>query len=394
MFQEKSDLFPGPTRRVGERLLPFLANEMYLSIFDYFRPSDGLTERQSRRILLSLSRVCRFFRAVTIPHIFHTIRFEFPNSLAVEWQNCLHFCKALDLYHEPAVAFALYVKNCLMGPSGNSTMVPGYPGCMVMYSRAIPCLGYLESLSLSSMPIQCHLFQGIKTMKHLKVFSIQNCGFGDAILSTDAVAFSLIKFELFGTSAIPDDLYTFINPVSLRALKTDNWEFTKVLLSKSADFRIEELSVHLPIAESSVLVDFLNRTPSITNLSIPHVTHTVMQDLTACNLTLLPASLPRLETVQCPIFMLTGLVPGRPVKQVDLHVMIVFCGTRMFPDNFSPMASLEQSTAIITTLRVPAYVYSTISFGDPFLHLRKLIVCPTTDPKSLRVRYFSLHIAQ
>jgi len=77
------------------------------------------------------------------------------------------------------------------------------------------------------------------------------------------------------------------------------------------------------------------------------------------------------------------LVPGQPLKEIDLYYTVTPWSSDFLPENVSeiPPADglalfhlVQQSTVPIEVLRIPAHVYlaSAYSFSDAFPHLNEL----------------------
>ena len=69
-------MLPVPERRNGDKILSTLPSEMYLQIFEHIAPTTGRLTPEELETLSTLSRVCRFFAGVCLPHIFEYVEFS------------------------------------------------------------------------------------------------------------------------------------------------------------------------------------------------------------------------------------------------------------------------------------------------------------------------------
>jgi hypothetical protein len=85
-----------------------------------------------------------------------------------------------------------------------------------------------------------------------------------------------------------------------------------------------------------------------------------------------PMSMPNLQNLRCPLYMAQYIIPGRPLKNIDIYSVGVG------EDNISKPSALlrliQLSTAPIKKLHVPTFVYleSPHEFGNAFPDLDEL----------------------
>ena len=85
-----------PERRIGDRILPIIPNEIYLHVLDHIARPTGPLEPEELREFTTLSRVCRFFANVCLPRIFELVEFSgsmFDDDIATTLRNDA-ICKA------------------------------------------------------------------------------------------------------------------------------------------------------------------------------------------------------------------------------------------------------------------------------------------------------------
>ncbi|KAF9232245.1 hypothetical protein BU15DRAFT_14611, partial [Melanogaster broomeanus] len=73
-----SPSYPAPERRAGDRDLRIIPHEIYLAIFKHIAPTSGPLHLRNELTLFQLSRVCKFFRNLSLPPIFDYITFYDP----------------------------------------------------------------------------------------------------------------------------------------------------------------------------------------------------------------------------------------------------------------------------------------------------------------------------
>jgi hypothetical protein len=347
--------FPAPTRRVRGRDLTTIPNELYFKIFSYLTPTDeGLSESESKRIYSRLAKVCRLFCAELLPRIFASMEFTFPLLDASEWPKSLIFCNELNANKQPAFSLVSYIKACSFIASEEAEE-RSLRVCLGIYSRSLSRLVYLESLSFTSIPINNKIFQALGGLKSLTKLFIRNCSFDSELTEIRATIqpLSLTHFELFETTDVPDAFIPIVLCPSLQVLKVDDRDFASSVVRQTIEWSLKEFSVSLSMDDYPLLGVFLNSNPSIQTLSVSHFGN-IRNSLTA-TLSLQPTSLPHLESVQCPPFLLLELIPGRPVNSIRIST------PERLADDLDPyvqdilgqLAALKRSTAVVKTLQMP-----------------------------------------
>ncbi|KIJ06487.1 hypothetical protein PAXINDRAFT_20323 [Paxillus involutus ATCC 200175] len=65
-----------PERRIGDRDLPIIPNEIHLIIFEHIAPTSTRLSSEQILTLSNLSRICRFFANLCLPRIFEYLEFS------------------------------------------------------------------------------------------------------------------------------------------------------------------------------------------------------------------------------------------------------------------------------------------------------------------------------
>jgi hypothetical protein len=333
--------------------LTTIPNELYFKIFSYLTPTDeGLSESESKRIYSRLAKVCRLFCAELLPRIFTSMEFAFPLLDASEWPKSLIFCKELNANKQPALSLVSYIKACSFiaseGAEERSLRV-----CLGIYSRSLSRLVHLESLSFTSIPINNKIFQALDGLKSLTELFIRNCSFDSELTEIQAriQPLNLTHFELFETTGVAEAFIPIVLCPSLQVLKVDDRHFANSVVGRTIEWSLQEFSVSLSMDDYPLLGVFLNSNPSIRTLSVSHFGD--IRDSFTATLSLQPTSLPHLESVQCPSFLLLELIPGRPVKSILISTRLNDDLDPYVEDILSELATLKRPTAVVKTLQMP-----------------------------------------
>jgi hypothetical protein len=333
----------------------------------------------------NLALVCRFFCAEALPRIFRCMEYS-GLSHGHSTPSYTKFCRKLIVGDETACYLGQYVKQCSV-VHWMRAIEPGqwvFGKFLKLYIKSIPCLTHLETLRLDDIPIDLQFITALGILQKLKSLSISRCDFvaltKNAPRSVESL--TLLKFELFENFNCPfsSHLARIVSSVSLRTLRTDDWGFMKALISQQVDFRMETLMIPFWMSKDTIpLQHFFNRNPSILDLSIIEDIH--IEDIQtaehsnslACPLlNLATSSLPQLNRLECPTFLLADLVPGRPLKSIQIHPPR-FHGEDA-PRNENIMLALTRSSASVTVLRVSGDVYDVTICRRFFPQLDTLIL--------------------
>ncbi|KIM80196.1 hypothetical protein PILCRDRAFT_538401 [Piloderma croceum F 1598] len=307
----------------------------------------------------------------------------------------MKFCRELVAGDETASYLGQYVKECTV-THWMQAVEEGqwvFANFLKVYVKSITRLVNLETLRLHDTPIDLKFLAGLGALEKLRSLSISHCEFKSLTkdYKSSTPPLRLTHFELRShRDALLAPLSQIIASSFLRTLHTNSWGFLRAVMSQTVDFSIETLAIPIYIPEIVHLRDFLNKTPSITELSISDVLFTgPYNQLLYPMLDLAPSSLPRLSRLECPACLISDLVPGRPLQSIRINSRVLD-GSRsredVMRDEKRALSVLKRSTAPITTLRVSGDVYTSASFDQIFPQLNTLILDIPLAPVHSKVR--------
>jgi hypothetical protein len=382
LLQTADISFTDPERRNANINLPYIPQDVYLAIFDQIQRDEHGDDRNYKLLLINLTLVCRFFNAVFVPRLFESIRVLQNTRGKGPDPRAISFCKHLTNDRDPARTLGLHVRSCTLGSLGPRNLK------FAQHSKAISRLVNLRSLSLSGIIITSTLFEAISALEHLTSLSISHSQLSpdlDAIPNLTLHLTSFTFVDTFSSSQFSGRLARLVACPSVRVLHTGCVDFLRAFMSQPIEFGLEELTFPLTGYAIPDLVQFLNRTPTITTLSFLLYSWETPVSFNG----LLPSALPRLKILHCPSCLAADFIPGRPLKRINLDAPAIptqagvgFAETSL-GDGYRLFSMLRQSTAAIEMLHVPVDVYNVASFGDNFPALRILhLECPAQRKQS------------
>jgi hypothetical protein len=292
----------------------------------------------------------------------------------------MKFCRGLVAGDETACYLGQHVKECTvsnwMKAAEKGQWV--FANFLKVYIKSIIRLVNLETLHLHNIPIDLKFLASLGTLEKLKSLSITHCNF----IKDDQCSSHPLRLTCFELCSLRNGvplapLSKIIASNLLRTLHTDNWAFLRALMSQTVDFSIEKLTIPICISEVIHLQDFLDKTPSIIDLTVNDVfSDGPYNQLPYPILDLGPSSLPQLSRLECPTCLIADLVPGRPLKSIKISPQIAgfHSGEDAGRDEKRTLSVLKRSTGVINTLQVPGDVYATASFDQMFPQLDTLIL--------------------
>jgi len=303
-----------------------LPAEVLLEILDHIQAADDMGDSERHQVLSNLACVSRYFYTISAPRIFRSLRFGVAqcDPRAPSW---IEFCTQLisEQYSPPWMA---HVIECSFA---QWEFLPAKPSDFTgLYAHAVTKFTHLNSISFEGCPVNGTFFDAMLSLKNLKSIAIVNCYF-ELDMTTSHISnlshLHLAAFELSGDGVIGDvgpcyieALADLISTSSLRFLRTNNHTLTQAVINHPVDFLIDQLHVCLHSRDVSIFGGFLNRTPSITHLSISITPHweRPFRELSTSFFGLSSSSLPRLSAVTCPPVFISEFISGRSVSQIDL----------------------------------------------------------------------------
>jgi len=222
---------------------------------------------------------------------------------------------------------------------------------------ALRALTNLESLSLSRVVLSSEFVSLQSTIRlDLKSLSLFLCEVNDQP----------------SRWAVMKSFSTIINLDSIRILRTDDPHFLDAVISQCQTLHVERLHLNrmrLGYYSNIARSNNLAQMPYLLTLTIDVSSRIhVASELSP----VIMASMPKLQNLRCPVFLAQYLIPGRPLKNIDIYSVGVS------EDNASEPPALlrliQLSTAPIKKLHVPTFVYleSPHEFWNAFPDLDEL----------------------
>jgi len=373
-----------PERREGDRLLAPIPIEVYLLIFDEIKFEP---ERQSlglyKSILSNLALVCRFFSVTLSPKIYNHFLFDgssFEDDLCYSPQA--KWLDNLDERDEDACFLAKHVKEVSFLQWRDPTNSGEWKSecSRDRYSRALPCFPNTVSFTITRTPIPLEFFDAIVALPHLRILRIKDCMFeemDDAVEFLEPEATKLTHVEVSSTTNFRyyrKALADLVATSSLQMLKTTHWRFARAIIRKQVDMPLELLDVPLVAKDAMILSDFLNRTPSITDLALVTDPETENTEGQEPKLDILPTSLPTLKSLRCPSYLLPTLCPGRPLEKLNL----VESQDWLWPKTYEchELGLLKTEKAIqLQRLDISISMYHAVKLRDHIPRIDTLCIC-------------------
>jgi len=298
-----------------------LPAEVLLEILDHIQAADDMGHSERHQVLSNLACVSHYFYTISAPHIFRSLRFGVAqcDPRAPSW---IEFCTqpASEQYFPPWMAHVMecsFVRWDLLPPEPSDFTS--------LYAHAVTKFTHLNSISFKTCSMNGTFFDAMLSLKNLKSIAIVNCYF-EVDMTTSHISnlshLHLAAFELSGNveACYIEALADLISTSSLRFLRTNNYNLTQAVINRPVDFLIDQLHVCLHSRDVSIFGCFLNRTSSITHLSISITPHwgRPFRELSTSFFGLSSSSLPRLSAVTCPPVCISEFISGRSVSQIDL----------------------------------------------------------------------------
>lgn len=392
---------------------PDIPEDVYLSIFEHIiRPrrihcgsyqcaihSSREEMIEYRHSLCNLTLVCRFFAVVFMPKLLRSmpITLVTPSSVKTWIQDRLNrrtlgdFARGLLRNNNRTCAQILRVKECTLisNRTEHHDITPKTVDYLVQVTGKLPHT--LECLFIRDAVVTNKFFATLGALTNLTSLAFSHVTFSPRLVFPQNVNLRLESFSLFDITTssrtiVMASLSDFIcsdTNKNLHALYTDDEIFFEAFMTHSCAPYLEELELDLFESQFTFnLLFHLGQMRSLKTLSITpwffhsRTTATVTWDMSS------PVSLPELQHLHCPAFMASSLVPGRPLKVIDLYYFQDrYVDTPLEHISHIPTKHglalfhlIQRSTAFVEVLRIPAHVYLASShlFTDAFPRLNEL----------------------
>lgn len=313
--------------RNGHETLTSIPNEIYLEIFSF-------VEHKPKSTWVKLSQVCSFFHSLCLPKAFEEIALDCANPP----QRQIEFYQALTRGSPLATSIAENIKRCTIFDYNRHSATNHF------YVEAFMCalahMPGLHTLTIQTIYLTPSILLAISRLTALKKLVLANVDPGLQPLLIQQVkglenlphleSYECITSYPFPPRSHPDlasSLCTVImQRPRLRRLSLCYWAVASKFLQMQVD---EQVAVELEslmldeVRDPSLLVKFLVKTPSLTELSIGTGRPPAMSELPL-------TALPKLHTLSCPPAWVDTLLGGDAARRnlKALHINPVWIGVR------------------------------------------------------------------
>ncbi|KAJ7579594.1 hypothetical protein C8J56DRAFT_964482 [Mycena floridula] len=234
--------------------------KVYITIFEFLAPSRYFRMRERRKTLCRLSLTCRLFCALSQPIIFRCslkLIDGGPKSFLVavfDKDRSAHSLCPLIYHITVAIPRSKYPEPPL---------------------QSLPLLTNLTSMTLSEMTIPRKLVESISSMGSIVALRFLKCAFHDDVKTPDFNRFSSLLLEEIEYlepehshgGRLRAGFAESIITSKLRMFSSDNPKFGCIMMLHKSAPQLTHLRLGC-VRHLRTLSDFLNRTPSITHLSL------------------------------------------------------------------------------------------------------------------------------
>lgn len=374
--------------------------ELFERVFSHIQPSqdDPLVSKiHCRRTLLTLSSICRHFRALILPRLFEEITVEQqmqPTEVTVDKSrtdlssgSTRSFCAALAANDPAAIHLGDFVRKCVLVTTYVMETTTNGSDCRSLdfYFHALQRMKYVQGFAIRGYACLLEAVSPLKLVPHFSQLSSlvltelepKSNHFYVSSRELDclrSVSTSTTHLELrvgdirFMAQLQPtgqeglDIVLAFTNLRSVCIAGGFIVPFMRQALENDTCRNLEEvefgrLSTAASDPELPLLVEFLNNTLRLTTLRLHIDKENAIEELPPLE-GLLASSLPLLSVLRCPPAWFKHFLPGRPVREVD-------CSASWFRDDSdkAPTMVKEDLPYLLTTkepirtLKLDAFSY-------------------------------------
>jgi hypothetical protein len=288
------------------------------------------------------------------------------------------FASALVLKDPLARSQIRHVEECVIFYPHRLTPIFAYfetnAVALLTVIQTLPCT--IKSLSLQNISISHEFFMALQALTSLESLTLSSVILSSELVSNQSTirlnlkSFSLficeVEFRLSVWDAMKS-LSTFLNLDSIRILRTDDLYFLDAVSSRCETLYVEKLYMNI-----WRLGYYSNVTPFFICLAQMPYLLTLTVDINSQIDVVSPMSMPKLQNLRCPLYMAQYIIPGRPLKNIDIYSVGV--GEDNISEPSALLRLIQLSTAPIKKLHVPTFVYlaSPREFGNAFPDLDEL----------------------
>ncbi|KAI0792061.1 hypothetical protein C8Q75DRAFT_754322 [Abortiporus biennis] len=317
-----------PERRLGDRLFSPLPFEIYLMILDeiYYEPTQHSFQAY-KAILCNIALVCRFFATIASQKLYKRFVFD-GGAVDDDYDNDIpqgRWLNELQREDEDACALAKYVREMSLQNWRDQHNKANWRSDFAhdRFLKVIPSFTGLNTFSVSRTPLAFELLDAIFNIPALKVFRIKDCIMeilDNLVEFSNISPPSLVEVEVWSAENFQYYRRAFAKLAAtpcLRQLKTTHWKFAGAVIKTGIHIPLTTLDVPVVAKDATLLSEFLNRTPTITDLLLSAEPST-QPDTPQVQLDIHPMSLSNLKTLRCPSYLLSTIFPNRPIHSLDL----------------------------------------------------------------------------
>ncbi|CAL1714179.1 unnamed protein product [Somion occarium] len=326
-----------PQRRVGAKLLPLppLPIDIYLLVLDQFVYEPDLQSlSEYKASLLSLTLVCRFFCAMVTPKLFNELVFDGDDdceiaSMSYGPHNA--WFEAASSGDQSACALMKKVKKFTLSNWRDEDDPDEWKEseCGLLILRTFSRFSSITELNILRTPIADDFMIMVYQLPNLRSLNIKECVFlplADPLPqpNSEMLRHRPLRLRELQLGHVDNFKYyrksmaLFVTTSALRILKTSDSQLARQVMKKQMEIPLECLEIPLVPGDASILSDFLNRTPTITELWLESGGFEDDEPPPPVLLDIHPDALPNLKELHCPTPTLPQLLPKRPVTSVNL----------------------------------------------------------------------------
>ncbi|GBE89601.1 predicted protein [Sparassis crispa] len=383
-----------PERRSRRGRLTTLSCDVYNLIVDEFQYQPEETSIWVyKSTLASWALVCRFFHHLATPKLFEVFTFEKEQGDKDDPQ-LEQWIMELNRGNDVAHALAPKVKHLTFMNWKEEYMAQKFKFSQRRLASLTSALRYFTNtvnITLLNSPIDVRLFTAIATLPNLQTLCIRNCEFQElrkpVVLPADGIpglkALEVLEVD-YAEEYIPAIISMAATP-SLRSLVTTEWKIAKGIMKQDVNIPLEKLEVPLQPRGVAIVSTFLDRTPSIHDLSLVDIlqdnrTPEGHEEIRRITLKLKQSSLPRLKKLKCPTHLFPSLWRSRPISTLSLMEPRdwIPLSTRMRKEEGQPPSYPFEDLARDSTLHeleIPLELYALYPLAEFFPPLDRLSIC-------------------
>ncbi|CCM02545.1 uncharacterized protein FIBRA_04647 [Fibroporia radiculosa] len=378
----------GPARQAGSKRLTSIPVDVYMLILDELLHDVQSSIAERKAILTRLNLVCRLFSALVAPKLFATMAFLGTPSKGTQvrirqarklWMN------QLAKGDETACMLGAFVREVQFSdwiPLHDLDQYSLSRQDLPRYLQLVPLFPNLRVLHLVRTPVAPPLLHAVAGLESLDVLCIRHCSFAvptPAASLPSAPLMRLSKFEVTAADGVEpyvQALASLAGTPALRSLSTTEWPIAHAVIAKDTVTALRDLDVPFLPRAAPTLFAFLNRTPTLVDLSVVGVDGSEALDagehVVRCSDALQSTALPHLKSLRCPLYLLASFLRGQAISRLSLVDPSDWFGPSLSADE-RLLAPLKQCD--LRELELPAWILYNTPMERLAPKLSRLSVC-------------------